>query len=226
MITSLETQPRHITEEATHQLSLSGFEKRRVNDIKDACATLADDFQEFSGLLESYLTEVPSRASDTDRSDCERFLNWLESRSEMNDEQRDMIVDQQSRHAVEFIALQKRIAHQRFLRLLNESGPFDKNSAKHLSESVHLNPVHVWATFETQALLDGHTPVPATVLFYSTEEEVLTVVVDSRTVSLLKNLGHGPLKLRTLVRQTPKAERDSMLETIQQLVQLKVVAVG
>ncbi|MBT5020548.1 hypothetical protein N8553_03860 [bacterium] len=226
MITSLETQTRHTTESTPHKLDLSGSEKRRVNDIKDACATLVDDFQEFSCLVENYLTEVPSRSSDTDRSDCDRFLNWLESRSEMNDEQRDLIVDQQSRHAVEFIALQKRIAHQRFLRLLNEGGPFDKNSAKHLSESVHINPVHVWATFETQALLDGLTRVPAAVLFYSTEEEVLTVVVDSQATSLLKSLEHGSHKLRTLIRQTPKADRESMLETIEQLVNLKIVAVG
>lgn len=226
MINSLSSQHQDFSPQRTHKLELSGSEQRRIEDIQDACATLVDRFKPFSALVESYLVDVPTQSSDTDRLDCERFLEWLESRSELTDEQRDLITDQQSRHAVEFIALQKRIAHQRFVRLLRENESFHKDSAKHLSESVHLNPVHVWATFETHALLDDCTPVPATVLFYSTEDEVLTVVVDSRAVTFLKSLEHGPQKLRSIIRQTSKADRGSLLDMIELLVELKIVALG
>lgn len=199
---------------------------RRLDELKNACALLADGFNEFDGMIETYVQEVPLHVRDSESRDCNRFLLWLERRVELSDEQRDFIINQQSRHAVEFVALKQRIAHMRFQEIARGGETVDLKSTKQLAKYVHLNPVHVWATFETHAFLDEETPVPATVLFYPANDEIRTAVVSENAKRILRNLERGPQKLRTLIRQTSRSERDSLLETINELISQRVIAVA
>jgi len=199
---------------------------RRLDEIKNVCALLADGLNEFDNMIETYVREIPLRVRDSGSRDCDRFLMWLEERVELSDEQRDFIVNQQSRHAVEFVALKQRIAHTRFQEMARGCETIDAKSSKHLAKYVHLNPVHVWATFETHAFLDEETPVPATVLFYPADDEICTTVVTDGVKSLLRNLERGPQTLKTLIRQTPKLDRESILETINQLMTRGVIAIA
>ncbi len=198
----------------------------RLDELKNACALLADGFNEFDGMIETYVHEIPLQARDSESRDCDRFLLWLEQRVELSDEQRDFIINQQSRHAVEFVALKQRIAHMRFQEMARGGESIIAKSAKHLSKYVHLNPVHVWATFETHAFLDEETPVPASVLFYPANDEIRTTVVNESAKSLLRDLERGPQKLKTLIRKTPKSDRESLLETINELIDQRVIAIA
>jgi hypothetical protein len=198
----------------------------RMDELKNSCALLADGFNEFDDMIETYVQEVPLQVRDSESRDCDRFLLWLEQCVELSDEQRDFIINQQSRHAVEFVALKQRIAHSRFQEMARDGVAIDAKSAKHLANYVHLNPVHVWATFETHAFLDEETPVPATVLFYPANDEICTAVVSEGTKTFLRNLERGPLKLKTLIRQTPKSDRESLLVMINQLIKQRVIAIA
>ncbi len=218
---SAASQPEDCCPDAVSETS-----SRRLHELKNACALLADGFNEFDGMIETYVQEVPLQVRDSESRDCDRFLLWLERSVDLSDEQRDFIINQQSRHAVEFVALKQRIAHMRFQEMARGGEAIDAKSAKSLSQYVHLNPVHVWATFETHAFLDEETPVPATVLFYPANDEICTEVVGEGAKTFLRGLERGPQKLRTLIRQTPKSDRESLLETINQLVNQRVIAIA
>ncbi|WP_197442201.1 hypothetical protein [Thalassoglobus polymorphus] len=202
------------------------MKSKRLNELKDACALLADGLSGFDELIEKYVQVEKRNRRDTPNRDCERFLEWLESKVQLTDQQRDMIVNQQSRHAVEFVALKQRIAHLRYEEMLSNSQPFQKHSAQHLGELVYLNPVHVWATFDTHAFIEDESPIPATVLFYPAAGSVRTAVIDEQSEQIIRELEQGPQKLRTLLKQTPKEERETFLEAIQRLVSLKILALA
>lgn len=206
--------------------TVSETSSRRLDEIKNACALLADGFNEFDDMIETYVQEVPLHVRDSESRDCDRFLMWLKQSVELSDEQRDFIINQQSRHAVEFVALKQRIAHMRFQEMARDGEAIDIKSTKHLAKYVHLNPVHVWATFETHTFLDEETPVPATVLFYPANDEICTAVISDGAKTFLRNLERGPQKLKTLIRQTPKSDRDSLMKTINQLISQRVIAIA
>ncbi len=202
------------------------MKSQRLNELKNACALLADGLSGFDDLIEKYVRVEKRNRRDTPSRDCERFLEWIETEVHLTDQQRDMIVNQQSRHAVEFVALKQRIAHLRYEEILSNSQPFNKQSAQHLGQFVHMNPVHVWATFDTHTFIEDESPVPATVLFYPASGSVQTAVIDKQSEQIIRELEQGPQKLRTLLKQTPKEERETFLEAIQRLVSLKILALA
>lgn len=222
---------RKVSGDANVRLGSDGTGARRMSsdrsrDLKDACSLLADGFEEFDEFIEAYIRQVPLRARDSEARDCDRFLFWLEEQVELTREQRDFITQQQSRYAVEFVALKQRIAHHRFQEMVRGNSSFNGHSASHLSQNIHLNPVHVWATYESHVFLDDEAEVPATVLFYATSSGIATAVIEDAVRRLIRELEQGPQKLRTLVKQTPKSERDALLASIAQLVQLELIALA
>lgn len=230
MLFSLETYRQQLNEFAQ---PINEFEarqnprsQRRLRDLKHSCSLLADGFDQFDQLISRYVGDVPVISRSSDAADCYRFLQWLESRSDLTEEQRDFIVHQQSHQAVEFVALKQRLAHLRFQELLKTRTPFNPHSAEHLSQVLHLNPIHVWASFETRALLDDEQPIPATVLFYYSRDGVQMRVISEAERELIRELEQHPQQLRALIRQCPKEEREPLLQIISKLLEAELIALS
>lgn len=201
-------------------------DQQRFEQLKASCPALADGFEGFDFLIAVYLRECPRRPGDSETCDCNRFLRWLDEQVDLTDSQRDLVVDQLSRNAVEFVALKQKLAHVRFQQLLSASEPMSPESARHLSQFVYLHPIHVWATYESQALLDEDTNTPATVLFFPFEHQIRTVVLSDSQRALIRELEQGPQTVRSLLRSTPKADREQLLADLAKFVEMKLIALA
>ncbi len=196
----------------------------RCESLHNACELLADGFEELSEQIEEYVRTVPRTARDTDRKDAERFLDWLAETDRLSDEQQDYVTCQLACNAVEFMALRQRLAHARFQAMLTANTPRRPLTGK---LTLYLNPVHVWTTFETQALLDDTTATPATVLFYAAGCEIRTAVIDHDAEELLRDLQRsGPISLRELHRLQSDRETATLDDLITTLCELGIVAVS
>lgn len=200
---------------------------KRFDKLTDACELLADDFDNLDELIKKYIHEVPLSAYDTGCTDCERFLVWISENEDLSPEQEDFIRCQRGRHAVEFVAVKKRLAFVRFQELLSMNerlmGELDSNGAL----GVHLNPAHVWSRFETHALLDEETPVPATVIFYPVKDDVRTAVIEDDAEQLIRLLDQsGVMSVRDIKKLYPRDERDQVIELIRDLAEMGLIALG
>lgn len=200
--------------------------QQRFNQFHEMHSGLLDRFSQHQKLIQDYIYQVPIKRHENQQADCQRFLTWIASRQDITEAERDILNDQKSRRAVEFLAIQKCLAHFRFQSRLDGQTSFNVNSASHLTESIYLNPIHVWSTFETTTLLAEGTPVPASVIFFQVGETVKTLVPNQVGLELLRHLLSGPQRLRCLLRQTPKSERESLLITLKKLLQTGVIALS
>lgn len=175
----------------------------RFTRLQSSCALLADGFDELDEFINEYVRDVPLSAYDTDSADAERFLDWLADRTDLTDEQQDYVTSQRSRYAVEFVAVKQRLAHVRFQRLLSASASRHDELLSNRRLMLHLNPIHVWATFETRVLLDNEVSIPAPVLFYAVGREVRSAVIEPYAGVLLRDLERsGPVRVAELRRLT------------------------
>lgn len=145
-------------------------------------------FDDFEDLLEAYVHEFPLSAYDTGTSDGDRFLAWLESHRELTPEQRDFVICQRSRHAVEDEGRRNRLGHVRFQELASLTSELVGELDSNPNLQVHLNPIHVWGRFQSKALLDEDAEPPADVLFYASDNEVRTAVLEPEGQQLAHEL--------------------------------------
>ena len=213
-------------EESRVKLFTKGNVDKRFLKLQDACELLADGFDALDELIEQYALAVPLTAYDTGCSDADRFLEWLSRHTEIDAEQRDLVVCQQSRHAIEFVALKQRLAHVRFQEMLSNNERLLRELDRNGTIQIHLNPIHVWAKFETRALLDEESTVPATVLFYPVENDIRTAVVEDDARGLIERVERTPVTMKRLLRDTPQWQRHSLMELIKDLCQLGIVALA
>lgn len=200
---------------------------KRFDKLTDACELLADDFENLDELIKAYIHEVPLAAYDTNCTDCERFLVWIGEREDLSPEQEDFIRCQRSRHAVEFVAVKKRLAFVRFQELLSMNDRLIEELGKNVKLSVHLNPVHVWSRFETRALLDDDATVPATVLFFPVGDDVRTAVIEPDAERMIRLLDRsGVMYVRDIRKLYPRNEREQVVDLIRDLAEMGIVALG
>lgn len=224
-------------------------EQQRALGLKGACELLADGFDDLDRYIADYIHEVPLQVGGGKAEDVERFLQWLARRDDVSEEQRDFIVCQRARQAVEFVALARRLAHARFQLLLKSSCVASVPDTRpvpdlterwrkrpgysHLREelelnrrlTVHLNPVHVWATLETPALLEEGEPVPATVLFFPVGDEVRSAVVDEEVQQLVQALAHGPRRVKQIAQRT-ELPVEIVIDLLTELAELGLVGLS
>ncbi|QDU39947.1 hypothetical protein Mal4_43010 [Maioricimonas rarisocia] len=197
---------------------------QRYQTLFDACDLLADGFDEFEGLIAEYVRSVPLDPREAGHGDAERFLDWLSEQEDLTDEQRDYVVCQQGYRAVEFVALAQRLAHARFqerLSLNEENLPL---LGRNDNLDVMLNPIHVWAVFETRALIDDDEPLPANVLFFPVGQEIRTVIVDAPAEELIRFLTDaGTIRSRALLRNWPTSERAEVVAMLRELAAVGLI---
>ncbi len=196
----------------------------RRERLQDACQLLADGFDGLDGDIREYVHSVPLVKGDTDRHDAERFLDWLSRRCHWSDEQQDLLICQQAHNAVAFVAIRRRLAHARFQALL-ASGP--PSAELHRKGTVYLNPIRIWSTFETHALLQEEAGIPATVLFFAIGGEIRTAVLEADAEELVKSLEQtGPIPVQKLIGGSADGARAKLMRLILALRDLGIVAVA
>jgi hypothetical protein len=200
---------------------------KRYEKLQNACELLADGLDELQDLVKQYIKEVPLAAYDTGNSDAERFLIWLDKHAELNDEQKDYVRCQRSRHAVEFVAMKQRLAHVRFQELLSMNELLVPELETNARLTVHLNPVHVWSRFETKALLGDDDASPATVLFYPVGNDIRTAVIEPECEQLIHMLEqHGVMRVKDLKKLLPQSEHPALFNLLRDLADMGMVALG
>ena len=201
----------------------------RVSRLEDSCLQLAEllECQRLRELLEEYVVEVPPPADSA--ADAGQFLDWLETRAGLSDEQRDLVNCQRCRQAVEFVALRKRLADLRFEGLRAMGNAALDNRAAAIGRpgrvTAHLNPAHVWATFESSAFRREAEAAPCAVLFYLDRGETRTLAVDAETEELLRSLEQcGPQRSSDLAWWREDGDIEEVERILRELCDLGVIA--
>jgi hypothetical protein len=196
----------------------------RFAQLQDACALLADGFPQLNQLIEDYVLAVPLQHRSILRDDAAGFLKWISRGISLDDEQRDLVMCLKSRHAVEFVALKQRLAFARFQERAAATSGLLADKSRWRQSKIHMNPVHVWARFETRIMLDVSTRIPATVLFYPVGREIRTVVIEADAEPLLRTLERGPLSVRSVLAGLEGEELCEMQDILIDLAQLNIIA--
>lgn len=200
---------------------------KRYETLQSACEALADGLEGLNEFIRRYIKEVPRSARDTNTSDAERFLQWLDSRDDLTEEQRDYIRCQQGRQAIEFVAVKQRLAHVRFQELLSLNDRLLPELETNPRLTIHLNPIHVWSRFETAALLGDVDAAPATVIFFPVREDIRTAVVEGDCESLVRLLERqGVMRLKDLRKLVSHEAQPELPGLLRDLAELGMIALG
>jgi hypothetical protein len=174
---------------------------RRFERLARQVEPLSQAFRDLADLILCYIRTIPQAACDSSASDGERFLDWLERTQSPLPEQRDYITCQRARHAVEAAARANRLGHVRFQELSSLADALAGELELNRSLEIRLNPIRVWATFETAELLDESAVAPATVVFFPVGAEIHTVVLEGDGLERVRELaGFGPVTLDEWLR--------------------------
>jgi hypothetical protein len=197
----------------------------RLESLRSSCESLVEGLGPLDLPMREYMSEVPLAAYESEHEDADRFLDWLAGHDDVGGEQRDFIARQRGRNAVDRVVLRRRLAHLRFQEMLsfNDSLPADLNSRS--KQVAHLNPIHVWARYESHAVVSEATTLPATVVFFPTGEGVVSQIVDSDMIDVLRRLEHyGPMSVRELARAAARPQRDDLVAKIRDLAEAGLLA--
>jgi hypothetical protein len=218
---------RHPTHPGRNAAEDPADRETRLRAVHAACATLADGFENLEALVDEYVESVPLAVWEDEAADADSFLEWLGEQQELSDEQRDYLAWQQSHQAVGRVALKRRLAATRFRSVQAQDCPPVTSAESRTKVIVHLNPVHVWATLDTHALIGPEDSVPATVVFYASGGETQSRIVDKTQADLLRRLEHnGPTRLRDLLNSWSHEERELTLRTIDELAKAGLLAIA
>jgi hypothetical protein len=155
------------------------------------------------------------------------MLEWLVENCPLTPRQRDYVACQQARHEIEELARSRRLQHVRFQEMRSLVNRWLDELESNDRLQVFLNPVRVWARFETDELLDDDAALPADVLFFADGGEVATAVLElegQALVNLLADL--NPCTLAQWAQLTPIADRGELAELCRELSAMGLVAIG
>lgn len=161
---------------------------KRYQKLVDQFEFMADEFDDLDEMIVDYVKTLPLTAYDTGCTDAERFLNQLERARELTPEQKDHVACQRGRYALEFLAIEHRMEHVRFQELAGMAETLAPEWGVNPDLWVHLNPLRVWAEFQTTALLDEDDEVPATVIFYPVLDDIRTAVLEEEGLTVVRFL--------------------------------------
>ena len=200
---------------------------KRYQKLLDQFELTADEFEDLDEMIVDYVKTIPLTAYDTGCTDAGRFLDYLESARELTPTQRDYVTLQRGRYALEAQAMEHRMEHVRFQEMAGMVERFAPEWGENPDLWVYLNPLRVWATFQTTALLDEEDEVPATVLFYPVHEDIRTAVLEDEGLAVTKLL---ETKSRVRVDDPAWEEiglsRDDRVEVCRDLAEIGLAAFG
>lgn len=199
-------------------------EARRSRPMSPVSGELLDDqFQSLDRLIVDYVRSVaPASHAETD---TDQFVAWLQDQEQVSPEERDLLLCLYSRRAVETAALHKRIASVRFNELLSHARGRLASLETDSAAALRLNPVHIWATLQTRAMLGTRGEVPACVLFYQVGRNVRTAVLKNDVLPLVRALEQRDLRVRDLFSSLNAEQAEQMSAVIRHLVDLQIVAI-
>lgn len=198
----------------------SGNLEKRFDKLKDEAELLEDELENLEDLIVRYVREQPLQAYDTGTSDVANFMKWLGQEIDLTPEQRDLTVVLRSRTATEEVGRRNRLAHVRFqeLRSLVEELAAELGINRNLR--IRLNPVRLWAVFESTLFLDeDDDPTGGVeVLFYAFGNEVRTAVLEPEARTVMRTLGEcEPCSLEELYERvdlTAGVSKDELQEIL------------
>ncbi len=158
--------------------------EKRYDKLIDQFEFMMDEFDGLEDIVIEYVTSIPLSAYDTACTDGERFLKHLEATRELTPQQQDFVTCQRSRYALELLAIEHRLEHVRFQELAGMVETLAPEWGSNPKLWVHLNPLRVWATFQTTALLDEEDETPAAVVFYPVREDIRTALLEEDGVAI------------------------------------------
>lgn len=209
------------------KLFTDGNLDKRFEKILDQVELLKAAFDNLDDLVDEYILEVPLAAYDTGCSDGDRFLRWLKLSHVTTPEQQDYIACQLARHEVENVARKNRLGHIRFQELRSMTERLTVELPTNSKLRVHLNPIRVWTTFQTNVLLDSEAIAPAEVLFFANGHQIRTSVFEESGKLLVENLAsHGPLTLMDWKRLDRSTSRSDLIEFCLDAAEMGLVAFG
>jgi hypothetical protein len=205
--------------------TLANLEKR-FDKIVGQLELLRDGFDDLDELVAAYVRRIPPAAYDLGCQDAEQFLQWLADTTKLSDVQRDYVACQRSRHAIETLARGNHQGHVRFQELAGrvEQTLGEWDECRQLR--IWLNPIHVWAVFETAELVGDEAAPPAEVLFYADGSEIRTALLEAWGNDLVRGLEQlGPCTLADWSTHCGWAP-DELAEFARDLAELGIVALG
>jgi len=181
--------------------------------------------EQFEPLAVEFIKALPLGAYDSGQYDGEKFLAWLEENKPLTPEQRDHVACQRARHAVENMGRNQRLPHVRFQDIASLATELAKELDTNPTLRIHLNPIRVWAQFETAALLDEDATTPADVLFFAVRNDTSTAVLETEGRQLIEELASlEPVSLAAWAALSAHADREDLIELCRDLAEMGLVA--
>lgn len=209
------------------KMFVDGNLDKRNDKLLDEVELLKDAFDNLEDLVVEYVKTVPLAAYDTGGSDGTRFLQWITETQRLSLSQMDFINCQLSRHEIEDIARNNRTAHVRFQELWSTADALARQLGENPGLRIYMNPVRIWSTFQSQALLDDDTPAPARVLFFVAASDIRTSVLELSAQSLLGSLERlSPCTLDEWLKDSPHTDPDELLELCRDSAEMGIIAFG
>ncbi|MBL8850585.1 MAG: hypothetical protein JNG89_12975, partial [Planctomycetaceae bacterium] len=153
---------------------IDGTYMKRADWLKAAVEFVVPAFENLDELIGEYINTAPTVAVGGNVDDADAFLEWIENTQELAPRQRDYLACQRARHTVEALALANRLGHIWFQEVASLATQFaGELNEDELSEqmlTMHVNPIHTWATVQTSELLDQECELPAEVVFFGVDD--------------------------------------------------------
>ncbi len=151
---------------------------KRYEKLVDQFEFMQEEFEDLDEMIVEYVKTIPLSAYDTGCTDAKMFLEYLEATLTLTPEQHDCIACQHARYALESLAMEHRMEHVHFQEISTLVDAFAPDWGINPDLWVHLNPIRIWATFQTTLFLEEEDETPATVLFYPVHESIRTAVLE------------------------------------------------
>jgi hypothetical protein len=200
---------------------------KRLDKLARQLEFVEPQFAEFESLLIDYIRAKPLMALDDGIQDADRMLVWLMAHRELTAEQRDYIVCQRARHAIEELARRHRLDYVRFHERFSLVDQLLARLESDPSLRIHLNPIRRWTRFTTSALLEETTPPPASVLFFGSQGAVASAVLELEGQTLINELADlQPCTLDEWAALTQLVDRQRLVEFCHDLARMGLICFG
>ncbi|MDA0835120.1 MAG: hypothetical protein O2955_09515 [Planctomycetota bacterium] len=205
----------------------AGEDEHRCARLKDQLQLLGDHLTDVDLWIERFVQRVTAAEYDSGSSDAERFLEWLRQYRRLSVSENDAVCCQSARFAVATMVKLNPTRHLRFQELRTMSQEFKRDLNRLPKLWFVVNPIHVWTTLRSSAMLHDAEVLPAQVIFYPVQDEVCHAVVTSLGQQLLRHLSEtGACRGDDLLAVCRDESPLDLLNVCRELMSLGLVSLG